>query len=225
MSVTAIVPAYNEACRIEDTVRAISTIEQVHDVLVVDDASSDDTAARARMAGARVLTLSRNGGKGQALMAGLAQTTSDILLLLDADLGLSAARAQSLLAPVQSGHADMTVARFPKRAHKGGFGLAKGLAVWGIARATGFVADAPLSGQRAVRREVLERVGRLAPGWGIEVALTIDTLRLGFRVQEVEVSFEHRVTGRDAAGFWHRGRQFADIGRALWPRLLRDRLR
>ncbi|MCG6197854.1 glycosyltransferase family 2 protein, partial [Anoxybacillus sp. LAT_38] len=77
------------------------------------------------------------------------------VLLLDGDLRESAAEANDLLAPVLAGACDMAVAVLPAPARKAGVGLAKGLAHHGIRLLTGYRARAPLSGQRAVRRQVL----------------------------------------------------------------------
>ena len=76
----------------------------------------------------------------------------------------------------------------------------------------------PLSGQRALRREVWERIGGFEPGFGAEVALTIDAIRAGFRVVEVPTTMTHRVTGRDWAAKRHRARQLMAVARALWKR-------
>ena len=59
----------------------------------------------------------------------------------------------------------------------------------------------------------------LAPGFGVETAMTIDAVRLGFRVIEVAVAMRHRPTGRGVRGFAHRGRQGVDAARAAVPRL------
>src|ERR687891_740135 len=72
--VVAIVPAYNEAERLEKTIAALWTIPQIRNVLVVDDGSTDDTAAVAFRAGAECISLGRNRGKGAALNAGIATT-------------------------------------------------------------------------------------------------------------------------------------------------------
>src|SRR5207302_5679249 len=88
----------------------------------------------------------------------------------------------------------------------------------GAERATGWRPAAPLSGQRAVRAEVLRSVD-LASGFGLETALNIDAVRAGARVLEVPVVMEHRHTGRGPRGFAHRAAQGADVARALWPRL------
>lgn len=223
-SVSVIIPAYREAGRIGDTVRATRSALQHHwglclQLLVVDDGSPDDTAAEAEGAGATVLRLPRNRGKGAALAAGLAAATGDLLLLLDADLRGSAGEAALLLEPLEAGRAEMTVASFPKVAgHKAGFGLVLRLARWGLRRAGGFPMQAPLSGQRGLTRGAWERIQRLDPGFGIEMGLNLDAFRLGLRVVEVPTQMEHRLTGRDWAGFVHRGRQFRDVGLAILRR-------
>jgi hypothetical protein len=82
-----------------------------------------------------------------------------------------------------------------------------------------------LSGQRCLTRPAFDAALPLAHGFGVETALTIDLLRAGFRVREVVVPFHHRVTGTDWWAKVHRGRQFADVARALAVRELRERLR
>jgi len=218
MSVVALIPAYNEADRITATVRATSLVANVDRIVVIDDASTDETSTRAKAAGAEVITLPRNMGKGAALDAGLAHVAddADILLLVDGDLAETAIEVGLLLEPVLRGEADMTVATFPRPAGKAGFGLVKGLARWGIARmGGGFQADAPLSGQRALSRTAWSRVTPFAFGYGVEVALTVRALRSGLRVLEVPTTMSHAATGRDLSGFMHRGRQFAHVARAL----------
>ena len=76
----------------------------------------------------------------------------------------------------------------------------------------------PLSGQRAMTVDAFRAVSPFAPGFGMEVAMTVDALRAGFRVVEVPVEMSHRETGRDLAGFVHRGKQFKDILEALAAR-------
>jgi len=195
-------------------------------VLVVDDGSPDGTAAEAEAAGAecatpvRVLRLARNSGKGAALMAGLEEARGEALLLLDADLRASAAEAVRLLEPVLSGEADMAVATFPRSPGKkgGGFGLVLRLARWGLQRAGAPPMQAPLSGQRAMSRTAWRRIGRLDGGFSTEMGLNLDACRAGLRVVEVPTQMAHRVTGRDWAGFRHRGRQFRDVALAILRR-------
>lgn len=217
MEVVALIPAYNEAARISATVRAVRAMPEITRVLVIDDGSVDSTAKLATEAGAEVVRLSHNAGKGAALDAGLqAAGGFEVLLLLDADLGETADQARLLLSPVLAGEADMTIARFPRPTGKAGFGLVKNLARWGIRRmGRGFDAQAPLSGQRALTARACEVVAPFAFGYGVEVALTIRALRAGLKVIEVNTTMTHAATGRDIGGFVHRGKQFAHVLRAL----------
>jgi GT2 family glycosyltransferase len=222
VSVTVLIPAHDEAERIGETVSAARGIAGVGRVLVIDDASGDGTAQRAEAAGAEVLRLPANVGKGAALDAGLARVGADsgVLLLLDGDLGASASQGSLLLEPVLAGRAAMSVARFPPPTAKAGFGLVKGLARLGIhllggSEGRSFPALAPLSGQRAMTRECWERVTPFAFGYGVEVALTVRALRAGMAVVEVPTTMTHDATHRDAAGFAHRGQQFGHVAMAL----------
>lgn len=69
----------------------------------------------------------------------------------------------------------------------------------------------PLSGQRALSARARASLFPVASGFGVETRMTIDALRLGLDVREVEVDLTHRATGRDLAGFAHRGRQLRDL--------------
>ena len=233
--VAAIIPAFNEAERIAATVRAAESVVGKNRVWVVDDGSTDDTATCARNAGAYLVRLSQNGGKARALTEGVravlawanANPTREpgeppaLFLFLDADLKETAAFAAALIAPVAAGEADMSIATFPvKPGVGGGFGGVVRLARWGVEAATGRTMFAPLSGQRCLSLSAWEAAQPLSPGFGVEVALTIDVLRAGFRVVEVPTEMDHRVTGRSLAARLHRARQGRDVFRALVPRLL-----
>jgi glycosyltransferase involved in cell wall biosynthesis len=213
--VSVIIPAYNEAAHILHTLRAIRRHVPCDELIVVDDGSKDGTAELSAVWADRLIRLETNRGKGYALQAGWQQASGDIILLLDGDLRESAANANQLVTPVLLEECDMAIAVLPRPVHKAGLGLAKGLARRGIQWMTGYMPTAPLSGQRAIKREVLSAVRRLDHGFGIEVGLTIDALRAGYRIKEVPVSFTHRETGNDLRGYLHRGREFYAIGRAL----------
>ncbi|HJW61955.1 MAG TPA: glycosyltransferase, partial [Actinomycetes bacterium] len=224
-AVLALVPAKDEAERVGATVLALRALPGVAEVLVVSDGSTDATAARALEAGAHCLDLPRNIGKGGALNAGLAALMGRVaerlspepaaLLLADADLAETAGRLDHLLDPVLAGEADLAIADLPAQQGAGGFGVAMALARRGMARATGRRMAEPLSGQRAVRWEALPALLPFAPGFGVEVAMTMDALRAGLRVVEVEVDLRHNATGKDLSGLLHRARQARAIAREL----------
>lgn len=213
--VSVVIPAYNEAAYIGDTLTAVRRSLRDAEVIVVDDGSTDQTAAVAEPWADRLIRLGSNRGKGYALQTGWQQATGEIILLLDADLGGSAAHADQLLQPVLHDRCDLAIAVLPAPRRKAGLGLAKGLARNGIKWLTGYAPVAPLSGQRAIRREVLREINRLDHGFGVEVGMTIDAVRAGYRILEVPVPFTHRETGNDWSGFLHRGKEFLAIGRAL----------
>ncbi|HEX8100294.1 MAG TPA: glycosyltransferase [Actinomycetota bacterium] len=218
-SVVALVAAYNEEDRIAATVRALRGIEAVAEVVVVADGAVDRTAEVASRAGARVLSAQRRMGKGPAIDAALDRVSAEVFLLVDGDVGASAGEGQKLLEPVLGGGLDVAIGRLPSLTG-GGFGLVKRMARGLISAATGFLADEPLSGQRAITAEALSACRPLAAGFGMEVAMTLDLARLGFRIGEVPVEMSHRPTGRNASGFVHRGLQGADILRAVLPRMV-----
>lgn len=223
--VVAIVPAMNRADSVAETVRALLAVARVDRVVVVDDGSTDATADEASAAGADVLRLPVNRGKGGAVLAGVDHTPdASVYLLIDADLARTAAAADRLLGPVLAGEADLTIGVLPPAEGRGGFGAIKNLAAKGIERACGLKVRAPLSGQRAIAADLLRGLPS-AERFGLEVAMTIDVARAGGRVLEVEVPMDHRHTGRSLSGFSHRGRQGIDIVRSLWPRVTSSRQR
>jgi UDP-N-acetylmuramyl pentapeptide phosphotransferase/UDP-N-acetylglucosamine-1-phosphate transferase len=231
IAVSVLIPAFKAQETVGATVAAALRLPGAGEVIVADDGSGDETAARAEQAGAsRVLRLGRNRGKGAALRAALAEARGEVTALLDADLGASASQAGALLSPVLEGGADMTLAVFPPADGKTGFGLALGLARWGLWLLTGRRFAAPLSGQRAIPTALLRELG-VADGFGVEVGLTAEALYRGARVAEIPLAMEHSRTGRDLPGFLHRGRQFRDALKVIsgllygvaWPRLARRR--
>lgn len=210
-TVGVIIPAYNEEARIVNTLQAVKSIKGVNKIVVVNDGSSDQTSALARAEDVIVMDLNPNRGKGGALNAALPLADTDIVVLLDADLGESAAQAGMLIQPVADGLADLAIASFPAPQKKGGFGLVKGTASWVLRKMGQKEVNAPLSGQRAMRREVLEAVTPFDAGYGVELGMSISALSQGFRVMEVPTTMTHQETGRDLKGFLHRGKQFIDV--------------
>ena len=227
--VAVVIPARNEADRVQATVTAALGLPAVALVIVVDDGSKDATAAAARRAGAIVTRHARNRGKGAALETGAEavrlldqreqRDRPRHLLFLDADLGGTAALAGPLIEPVVAGTADMTIAVFATTVKLGGHGLVVGLSGAGIRRATGWQPAQPLNGQRCLTRAAFEAARPLARGWGAETALSIDLLRKGLRVTEVEVGLAHRATGTGMRAQLHRAHQLTDVARALATRL------
>jgi glycosyltransferase involved in cell wall biosynthesis len=224
-----IVAAHNEADRIGATLAALALSFPGAPVFLADDGSTDATSEIARDRGARVARSERDIGKGaaatHAAREALDQARVDaggeqgeaIFILCDGDLAESARDLDALAEAVRRGDADMAVAAFTRRVG-GGFGLALAFARWAIHRRCGLQTAAPISGQRALRAQVLQEVLPFAHGFGMEIGMTIDAVRAGHRVVEIQLDLAHRASGRTLAGFAHRALQLLDFARVYLAR-------
>lgn len=201
----ALIPAYGEATTVASIVNAALAAE-LGEVWVIDDGSTDDTAAVAEAAGAKVIRLSENRGKGGALEAGARAAREDVVVLLDADLlGLSAEHVRALAAPVISGEVDMT----------------RGVFAGGRLRTTLAQRVIPqLNGQRALRRLDLLGVPHLAASrYGVEVAITRHAIERGWRFVDVPLTDVSQVMKEEKRGLAHglvvRARMYWEILRAV----------
>jgi glycosyltransferase involved in cell wall biosynthesis len=222
MTLAIIVAARNEADRVGEAVAALRGQFPAAAIWVADDASADGTAEVAMAAGAQVVSRGRPHGKGGNVTAAAeavlsAEPAPDLLLLCDGDLGVSAARLAPLVEAVERGECDLAVAAFSRRVG-GGFGLALGFARWVIRRLCGAETAAPISGQRGLRVEALRATLPFAAGFGMEIGMTVDAVRAGYRLREYELDLEHRATGRSLAGFRHRAVQLRDFVRVYVSR-------
>jgi len=212
IKVSAIVPAYNEESTVAQVIKALRASGLVAEIVVVSDGSTDRTAAVAREAGALVVELPSNMGKGAAMLEGLKRTRNEMLLFVDADLiGLSREHIEALLGPVLEDRADMTIGVF-----------VGGRVATDVAQLV-----APfLSGQRAVCRRLVAQVPHLEMSrFGVEVALTRYARSHRVRVGRVPLhDLTHRMKEEKlgfAQGLRARLRMYWDILRLLSCR--RDR--
>ena len=200
-----LVPAYEEEATIASVVRT-AVAAGVGPVLVIDDGSRDATDAAATAAGAEVLRLESNRGKGGALAAGAAHVTQELVVLLDADLvGLTPEHVRALLRPLVLDQADMARGIF-----KGG------------RRSTSLAQRiAPqLNGQRCLRRLDLLAVPGLAQSrYGVEVAISRHAQAAGWRLAEVELWGVTQVMKEEKRGLLKglrvRARMYTQILRTL----------
>lgn len=206
MRTVAIIPAYNEEKTIGISVAAAKGSRHIDDVFVVNDGSCDRTSQVAREAGATVIEMGNNRGKGAALQLGLQSTASDIIVFLDADLiGLTTTHVDALVLPVLEGEVDMTLGVFD-----------------GGRRSTDLAQKITpfLTGQRAVRRQVLQELPNIEElGFGVEVALTRYVKAHGVPYCEVILSEVSQVMKEEKFGLidgiTRRLRMYWDIVRTL----------
>ena len=155
-SVSAVVPAYNEAARIGPVLAALSEAPSIGEILVVDDGSSDDIAAAvAPFPEVTLLRNAENMGKGASMERGVAAAKYDTIFFCDADLiGFSAEQAETIVAPVLAGRYDMFIGV------RGNF-MQRAVRSWALN-----------SGERALRKELWQRLPmRYKHRYRIETAL------------------------------------------------------
>ncbi|NLE77817.1 MAG: glycosyltransferase family 2 protein [Chloroflexi bacterium] len=190
---TVVIPAYNEAARIERVLQAVTGTDLPSWILVVDDGSEDQTSEAAQSWAGRdgrvhLLRLAQNQGKGAAMVAGARLSPSDVVLFLDADLvGLQPGHVEALARPVLQGQADMTVGLFHKgRLHTDWAHLL-----------TPF-----LSGQRCLRWSLFADAPDLEDaGWGVETALHLHAGRQHLRLLKVPLEGVTQVTKEEKDEF------------------------
>jgi glycosyltransferase involved in cell wall biosynthesis len=199
-SVTVLVAAYNEAPVIGDLVReALGTLAS-GEVLVVDDGSTDGTDRAAADAGARVLRLPANSGKGSAVRRGLGEARGEMIVLIDGD-GQDDPTEIPLLLEALRPDVDLVVgSRFIGRFEPGAITpvnhWGNRFLTWVVNRLFSTALTDTQAGFKAFRAETLRRVNLRAKRFDIEVDLLLGILRAGGRVVEVPVRRAPRPHGR-----------------------------
>jgi glycosyltransferase involved in cell wall biosynthesis len=200
---TALIPAYNEAERIEKTVQSVD--KHVDTTLVVDDASTDDTGARARAAGATVLTQSNNQGYIAAIKRGFRAADTDIVVTIDADGEFPPDRIPHLVRPVCEGEADMV------QGHRAEIVRPSEQFLTWIAGWGGPVGDSG-TGLRALRTDLAQTL--TLDGKCICGIFSLEVLGRGGKIQEVPVRLNEIDKPRGIA--WYHGKQFFYVVQALF---------
>jgi glycosyltransferase involved in cell wall biosynthesis len=198
--VSVVIPALNEEGPIVDVVRAIPR-EIADEVIVVDNGSTDQTAARARSAGARVVHEPRRG-YGRACRAGLeaASPRSEVLVFLDGDGSDCPEMMPRLLAPILDGTHDFVIgSRIRGRHEPGSMNVPQLLAGRGaglILKLLYGVRFTDMCPFRAIRREALEKLGMREETYGWNLEMQIRAARAGMRILEVPVDHRRRAGGK-----------------------------
>lgn len=205
--VSVVIPAYNEADAIADVVATLAGVAAWREIIVIDDGSHDDTAARARQAGAVVVRHPYNKGNGAAVKSGIRRAAGDYILIIDGDGQHRADDARRLIA--QLGEYDLVIGARSKttqatHARRFGNGALNGLASYLTGR------DIPdlTSGFRAARRECLREFLHLLPnGFSTPTTTTLAFIKAGYNVAFEPTEARQRVgsskirLARDGAKF------------------------
>lgn len=210
--ISCVICAYNEAPRIAAVLRVVAAHPLLHEVIVVDDGSTDETAEVVRQfPSVRLVSCEINRGKSFAMATGVAAAEGELLMLLDADLsGLAAEHVTALAAPVLAGEAAVTISLRRNSLP--------------IFRAIGldFV-----SGERVVRKEllgeVLEEIRGL-PRFGIEVFMNRRIVAQQMSIAVVRWPEVSQSRKTEKLGYWKgiraEWRMIADLLDVVYPRVL-----
>jgi glycosyltransferase involved in cell wall biosynthesis len=205
----AIVPAWNEAGAIARVVSEITGVAPDIEVVVVDDASSDDTAGIAEAQGATVLRLPFNVGIGGAVQTGFRYALEagyQRAVRLDGDGQHDASQIPRILAPIEAGAADLVIgSRFvdPGGAYRPPFARRMGIRVFArlVTVLGGQKVTDTTSGFIALDRAGIELFAAEYPHDYPEVEATLVALRSGLRLAQVQVEMRERTTGTSSITF------------------------
>jgi glycosyltransferase involved in cell wall biosynthesis len=226
MKIAFLVPAYNEAATIRGVLEAIDALDVERQIVVVDDGSSDDTAAIVREYAASspgiVLLQQANRGKGAALRHGIPHLDGDVAVIQDADLEYDPAEVPHLVDPIAQGVADVVYG-----SRLSGGRAQRAYMFWHLmgnrllSLLTGVLFNTTLSdmetGYKAFRIEILQSLPLTEEGFGIEPEITGWVCRRQLRIYEVPISYYGRTYAEGKNITWHDG------FRAVWV-LLRVRV-
>jgi len=189
MTVSVVIPAYNEVKTVDNVVKVIKSLNYVKEIIVVDDGSTDGTAKVAQNAGAMVIKHSANKGKGAALSTGFENSTGDIVAFIDADLqNLTSKQVENIIMPILEGKADVTKTKFKRKAGRVTELTAKPLLNFFFPEVK---FEQPLSGQFAAKRSFLNNI-KFEKDYGVDVGIVLDADVRGMKVKEVDIGeLEH----------------------------------
>jgi len=184
MTVSVIIPAYNEEKTVAHVVKVVKSLDYISEVIVVDDGSMDQTSKFAEEAGAIIIHHIKNRGKGAAIKTGFKNSKGDIVVFLDADLkNLTKAQVSNIIDPIMNGEADVTKTKFKREAGRVTELTAKPLLKFFFPE---IKFDQPLSGQFAAKRSFLNKI-KLEDDYGVDVGIVLDADVMGMKVKEVDI--------------------------------------
>ena len=203
LKVAAVIPAFNEEKSVGEVVKVARAVKAIEEVLVVNDGSIDQTALQAKKAGAKVLSLGTNQGKGEAMQRGVEEVQAEIIVFLDADiLGLRPEQISRLLKPVLERRCQMVTGTLERGKQ--------------IDRFNDHL-EAPLSGLRVVTKELWEMVpAHFKKGYLIESGLYWTAKHYHLRTKNFILSGLHHLTKIEkqgkAKGVWNYLKMWGQIG-------------
>ena len=227
----AIVPAFNEAACVGRVIEEIRAADGEMEIVVVDDGSTDGTAAVARAQGAHVVRLPFNLGIGGAVQTGYRYALKhgfDLAVQVDGDGQHDAGEIAALVAPVLAGKADLAVGSRFAGAGDYRAPLARGLGIRLFARTISLIVGQRVtdttSGFRAANRRAIALFAEDYPHDYPEVETTVMVVRERLRLVEVPVRMRERAAGRSSITAGRSVYYMAKVSVALFVGLFREPL-
>ncbi|MEM9777560.1 MAG: glycosyltransferase family 2 protein [Chloroflexota bacterium] len=202
MKLTVVMPVYNEVHTIEEVVKAVLATERTHELIIVDDGSTDGTrdlypAVQALDTDViRVILQEKNQGKGKALQTGFHAATGDIVIIQDADLEYDPRDYAAILQPIEEGKAEVVYgSRFRGGPTKTMFFLNmignKFITLTANILYNTILTDVETC-YKAFRRELIQGIPLRSKGFDFEAEITAKVLKRGHRIWEVPISYNGR---------------------------------
>jgi len=196
MKISVVIPAFNEEQAIGEVVRAVPA-DQVYEVIVVDNGSTDDTAKQASLAGARVIREPRSGYGSACLAGAKAATEADVLVFLDGDRSDDPRQLKTVAAAVLENQADLVIgSRIKGNLEKGAMPLHGRLGNRFIVSLLRLLYGATISdigSFRAIKSQTLFdlKMEQMTYGWPVE--MVVKAARQGLRIQSVPINYRRRI--------------------------------
>jgi glycosyltransferase involved in cell wall biosynthesis len=215
MKISIVIPAYNEASTIEETLKRVYRVPYDKEIIVVDDGSTDGTRDLLQQSqlissmGIRVLLHKKNQGKGAALRTGFKAVGGDVVIIQDADLEQDPDEYQKLLEPIANGTADVVYgSRFLSGTYRSSsfLQIAANRLLTSLSNA---ILGARLSdmetGYKIFTRKVLDGLTIRSDRFGFEPEFTAKVVKRRFRIIEVPVTYNPRTHAQGKKINWKDG--------------------
>ncbi|MEJ2727469.1 MAG: glycosyltransferase family 2 protein [Deltaproteobacteria bacterium] len=196
MKITVVIPAFNEEQAIAEVVRAVPA-DRVHEVIVVDNGSTDDTASQASSAGARVIFEPRPGYGFACLTGAKAAAGADMIVFLDGDHSDDPGQLQAIVGPLIDGHADLVIgSRIGGTLEKGAMPLHGRLGnrfIVLLLQLLYGVDITDIGSFRAIKAQTLYDLDMQQMTYGWPVEMVVKAARNGLRIKSVPINYRRRI--------------------------------